>query len=234
MISVERLRKRKSHFRVNDWILDSGAFSQISRHGCFSMSSTDYLKQVERWKECGRLVAACTQDWMCEDFVLARTGKSIEEHQHLTVLSYEFLSRHSSVYILPILQGFKPSDYVRHLSEYGSLLAPCAWTGLGSVCRRNGNPDAIEDILLAIKSHRGDLRLHGFGLKIQALERPTIRALLESSDSMAWSHAGRHDEMKPGTNLADDPRMALRYAAQIEQIIKRPVFIQDQLFGWWS
>jgi len=75
MISVERLKNRKSHFRVNDWILDSGAFSQISRDGCFSMSPTDYLRQIERWKACGSLVAAVAQDWMCEAFILEKTGK---------------------------------------------------------------------------------------------------------------------------------------------------------------
>src|SRR5208282_4648239 len=48
-----------------------------------------------------------------------------------------------------------------------------AWVGVGSVCKRNSNPDAIEDVLLAIKQERPDLLLHGFGLKIQALERAT-------------------------------------------------------------
>lgn len=32
-ISVNRLRERKSPFKVNDWIMDSGAFTEITTHG---------------------------------------------------------------------------------------------------------------------------------------------------------------------------------------------------------
>jgi hypothetical protein len=31
MVSVERLKNRMRDFRVNDWLLDSGAFSQLKR-----------------------------------------------------------------------------------------------------------------------------------------------------------------------------------------------------------
>jgi hypothetical protein len=196
------------------------------------MLADEYLRQIERWQACGNLLAACVQDWMCEPFALEKTGLSMAEHQERTIRSYQYLKPHSPVYIMPILQGFVPGDYVRHLCDYGLLIEPESWVGIGSVCKRNGNPDAIEDVLLAIKRHRPDLRLHGFGLKIQALERSTVRTLLESSDSMAWSHAGRKDNYK--SKDADDPRVALRYTAKIEAIINRPCFVQDQLFKWWS
>jgi hypothetical protein len=90
------------------------------------------------------------------------------------------------------------------------------------------NPDQIEDILLAIKAQRPDLRLHGFGIKFEALKSSTVRELLHSSDSMAWSFAGR----KSGTE--HDPRLALSYAAKIEAFIGQPSFIQPQLFHWWN
>jgi len=229
MVSVTTLLGRKRDFRVNEWILDSGAFSQISRYGKFIISPTQYLEQIERWSSCGKLMAACTQDWMCESVILEKTGKSIEEHQELTVRSYAELASKSAIYILPVLQGFVPVDYVRHVRTYGNLLESGQWVGVGSICKRNGNPDAIEDVLLAIKRERSDLRLHGFGIKLSAMERPTVRAMLASCDSMAWSFHGR----KNGKDAAD-PRLALRYAAQIEELIKEPVFIQDQLFEWWS
>src|SRR6266481_5344362 len=100
--------------------------------------------------------------------------------------------------------------------------------GVGSVCKRNDNPDQIEDILLAIKAQRPDLRLHGFGIKLEALKSATVRELLHSSDSMAWSFAGR----KRGTE--HDPRQALAYAAKIEALIGQPSFIQPQLFTSWA
>ena len=33
LISINTLRRRKSGFEVNDWILDSGAFTEIATHG---------------------------------------------------------------------------------------------------------------------------------------------------------------------------------------------------------
>jgi len=229
MISIMTLRERKRDFTVNEWILDSGAFSQISAHGKFQMSQEEYAREIERWAGCGQLVAACAQDWMCEPFILEKTGKSISEHQVLTIESYAQLAPLSAVYILPILQGFEPADYVCHLRAYGDMFEPGQWVGVGSICKRNGNPDAIEDVLLAIKSERSDLRLHGFGIKILALERPTIRSLLHSCDSMAWSFA---DRMEMGNG--HDPRVALRYAARVESLMGEPCFIQEQLFQWWS
>ena len=35
MVSVNTLRKRKSDFLVEDWILDSGAFTEISKYGYY-------------------------------------------------------------------------------------------------------------------------------------------------------------------------------------------------------
>lgn len=33
MVSVGRIRDRRSAFRVNDWIMDSQAFTELSTHG---------------------------------------------------------------------------------------------------------------------------------------------------------------------------------------------------------
>jgi hypothetical protein len=52
-------------------------------------------------------------------------------------------------------------------------------------------PEIIESILAAIARRCPKLKLHGFGLKITALEYSTIRGLLFSSDSMAWSFSAR-------------------------------------------
>jgi hypothetical protein len=57
--------------------------------------------------------------------------------------------------------------------------------GVFALARRNDNPDQIEDILLTIKTLRPDLRLPWFfGIKFHALQRPTVRELLYSSDSV--------------------------------------------------
>ena len=220
--------RRQSDFRVNEWIMDSGAFSQLHRFGKFTCSTEQYAAVIHRFSSCGQLVAAVCQDWMCEPFIIAKTGLSVGEHQARTVQSYADLLALSSVPIMPVLQGFEPEDYIACLRLYGDLLPPGALVGVGSVCKRNGNPDAIEDVLLAIKCERSDLELHGFGLKLHALERATIRALLTSSDSMAWSYHGRRH-----CGDSHDPRQALRYAATVQELINKPVFVQEQLFSWF-
>lgn len=192
-ISVHRIRNRKGPFAVGDWIMDSGAFSTITQHGGYPHPVAEYAAQIKRWSSNGNLLAAVAQDYMCEAHMLERTGLTIADHQRLTVERYDDLLRcdHGPAYIMPVLQGYAPQDYVRHLQQYGARLAYGAWVGVGSVCKRNGNISAIEEVLTAIKHARPDLRLHGFGLKATALGSGLVNDLLESADSMAWSFAAR-------------------------------------------
>ncbi|MEH1810890.1 MAG: hypothetical protein V7K26_00115 [Nostoc sp.] len=189
MVSANVLRNRKSDFDCGDWILDSGAFTEVARHGSYRHGVERYYWQVNRWSKCGRLLCAVAQDWMCEPFVLERTGLSVDDHQRLTIDRYDQLIKlKPTVEIMPVLQGYRSSDYLKHLSDYGVRLTLGAWVGVGSVCRRNGNPDEVANVLRTIKLIRPDLRLHGFGLKVLALENLEVRSLLHSTDSMAWSY----------------------------------------------
>jgi len=74
MVSANALRQRKSDFVVDNWILDSGAFTEVARHGAYRSGSQSYYEQICRWAACGNLLAAVAQDWMCEPFVLQRLG----------------------------------------------------------------------------------------------------------------------------------------------------------------
>lgn len=134
-ISVNRLRSRKRPMQVGEWMLDSGAFTELSTHG--------------KW----------------------RTG----------------------------------------IRMYGAELEYGAWVGVGSVCKRNGDPRAIEAVLLAIQAERPDLKLHGFGIKLTALASGLVRRLLHSADSMAWSFSAR----KQGRN-GNDWAEAERFRQNIE------------------
>jgi hypothetical protein len=225
-ISVNRLRTRKGPFVVNDWILDSGAFTEVSTHGGYRTSVPEYAAEIRRWASNGRLLAAVSQDWMCEPWILARTGMSVLQHQWLTIRRYDDLQIEDTagVYVLPVLQGYAPQDYAAHLAAYGSRLAHGAWVGVGSVCKRNGTPRAIEAVLLAVKTARPDLRLHGFGLKTTALRSPLVCDLLSTADSMAWSYHAR----KQGRN-ANDWREAKRWMRQIEGYETSQVEVQQQL-----
>lgn len=213
-VSVNRLRNRRSDFKVGDWIMDSGAFSTILTHGGYPEPPEVYAAQIKRWSRCGNLLAAVSQDYMCEAHMLAITGMTIAEHQRLTIERYDELRACDTggVYVMPVLQGYAPADYVSHLEQYGDRLGHGAWVGVGSVCKRNGDVGAIEAVLLAIKQARPDLRLHGFGVKTTALGSRLVRELLHTADSMAWSFAAR----KQGRN-ANDVREAIRFKQGIDE-----------------
>jgi hypothetical protein len=214
-VSVNRLRNRKGPFQVGDWIMDSGAFTEISTHGTYRHSVEEYAAEIRRWAGNGNLLAAVAQDWMCEPWIIERTGLSVAEHQWLTVKRYDALRSEDTagVYVMPVLQGYAPEEYVTHIRQYGERLAFGAWVGVGSICKRNSSPRAVEAVLLAIKGERPDLQLHGFGLKATALQSALVFDLLHTADSMAWSYSAR----KQGRN-GNDWREAKRWMRGIEDV----------------
>lgn len=222
-ISVNRLRSRRSDFEVRDWIMDSGAFTEVARHGGYRTTVAEYAAEIRRWRECGRMLAAVAQDWMCEPWILQKTGMTVTDHQRLTVERFDDLRDvvAGEAYVLPVLQGYAVADYVRHVDAYGDRLALGQWVGVGSVCKRNSSMREIEMILASIRRERPDLLLHGFGLKVTALQSAAVRDDLHSSDSMAWSYNARRN----GRN-ANDWREAAKF---VERIARMPT--QRSLFG---
>ena len=214
-ISVHALSRRKSMFPVNEWIMDSGAFSTIAKHGGYPEPVEDYASHIRRFAGCGRLLAAVSQDYMCEELMLLKTGLTVQEHQRLTIERYDELVSMDvgGTYIMPVLQGYHPKHYADHIRLYGDRLPSYAWVGVGSVCKRNGNPAAIEDVLLAIHAERPDLLLHGFGVKKTALESELVRDHLHTADSMAWSFAARYEGRD-----SNDINEAIRYGRRIERM----------------
>lgn len=214
-ISVNRLRMRKAPMVVGDWIMDSGAFTEVATYGRYRFGVEHYAEEIRRWATngSGRLLAAVAQDFMCEPFILERTGLTVADHQRLTIERYDaLLALDPGAYVMPVLQGFDPAEYVAHVRAYGDRLRPGQWVGVGSVCKRNGDPRAIEAVLLAIRAERPDLLLHGFGLKTTALGSGLVTSMLHTADSMAWSYAAR----KQGRN-ANDWREAMRWTENIER-----------------
>lgn len=223
MISINRLIDRKSDFPINRWILDSGAFTRITS-GKGHLCPQVYAAQIDRWSRCGDLAAAVTQDWMCEPFVLAITGLSIVEHQRLTIERFDILKDliRSPTYLMPVLQGYDPIDYVRHLKDYGDRICLGDWVGVGSICKRNANANSIAAVLIAIKTARPDIRLHGFGIKRAALSSSVVWDLLYSADSQAAGLSGGSGSNKyAGSN---DPKMAIEYASSIKAPAQLSIF----------
>ena len=196
-VSVMRLLDRKGRIYPLGlpvtWCMDSGGFSQILAHGKYTVSEAQYLDVIERFSP---PVAFC-QDWMCEAVMLEKTGLTVREHQERTTASYLGMSYHSNI-VRPVLQGWTPSDYVAHASEYARAGVDMTQLfGLGTVCSRNGSDDAPMMIVLALHDAFPGIRLHGFGLKTSALWNTAVTSRLESADSMAWSSRGRRMKLCP-------------------------------------
>jgi hypothetical protein len=191
---------------VNEWIMDSGAFTELSTHGRYRHEVHEYAAEIKRWWKCGLLLAAVSQDYMCEPFILEKTGLTVADHQRLTIERYDELHHlvWPLVYVLPVLQDYWPDEFVTHLGQYGARLKHGQWVGVGSVCKRNVDVEEIEQVLMAIRKARPDLRLHGFGLKLTALESSVVRSCLHSADSMAWSDAARKEARPLLRDLRDE------------------------------
>lgn len=193
-ISINRLRERRRGFMANSWIMDSGAFTELTKYGRYRHSTDEYARQVRRWATLprGTMAAAVSQDYMCEPFVLKKTGLTVAEHHRRTIVRYDrLMSAGLPVHVMPVLQGYEPSEYVGHLRQYGDRLTEGMWVGVGSVCKRNANPALVAGVLEAIRSERPDLQLHGFGVKVTALANRRVLRCLYSSDSTAWRLAAR-------------------------------------------
>lgn len=219
-ISINRLRGRRKAVECPDVLLDSGAFTELERQGRYRHGVDEYAAEVRRLHE-GTIVqitAAVAQDYMCEAWMLAKTGLTIADHQRLTIERYdELLACGIPVPVLPVVQGYSPTDYARHVRDYGDRLTLGMWVGVGSVCKRQGDPRAIVAVLQAIHRERPDLKLHGFGVKRTSLLHPGVREMLYSADSMAWSFAAR----KQGRN-ANDWREARSFVSAVNSASSLP------------
>lgn len=194
MVSRRRLFKYKALPRARtNWVLDSGGFTELSMYGEWTIPPHKYIAEVRRYYDgIGSMVWAAGQDWMCEPWITAKTGKTVLEHQRLTVGNYLDLKGYSpELPIIPTLQGWDLNDYLRHAQMYeeaGVDLRSEPTVGLGSVCRRQATKEIGE--IVATVAAMG-IKLHGFGCKTGAIKQ--YGNLLHSADSMAWCRTGSYE-----------------------------------------
>lgn len=215
-VSDVRLRTYKTlPVAAAPWALDSGGFSVLQYHGRWTVTPEEYVARVRRYRdEIGQLLWSAPQDWMCEYPVIhgGQYGRDyfvgtryfldpygrlsdddlIRLHIVLTVANYATLVRlDPTLPWVPVVQGRHVQHYLYCVDLYRELagidLTTMPLVGVGSICRRQGTREAGE--ILAALHDRGLTRLHGFGFKLQGLERH--RHLLASADSMAWSDTAR-------------------------------------------
>jgi hypothetical protein len=233
-VSDRRLRGYQRLPRASrPWACDSGGFTELQKYGQWTVGPAEYVARLRRYRdEIGHLAWAAPQDWMCEPFILARTGGDVGEHQRRTVTNFLTLRDIApDLPIIPVLQGFQVRDYLHCVvlyTRHGVDLAAEPLVGLGSVCRRQATTDT-EQIITALRE-TGVTRLHGFGVKTLGLRR--YGHLLASADSMAWSYAARP---LPGCtthrNCANCRRYAYPWHTAVTTAVTHPAHHQPALFA---
>ena len=123
--------------------MDSAAFTELSTYGQWRTTPQEYADHINRLKHNGNLVAAVTQDLMCERMILEKTGRTIRDHQTMTIERYNQLIYLTDVYVMPVLQGCSPESYCRHLVELRFVTKPwpMGWSRKRLQAQRQSEPD---------------------------------------------------------------------------------------------
>lgn len=232
-VSRRHLENRRSLPRaLGPWALDSGGFTELSKHGGWDdVKPKEYAAVVRRVRgEVGNLTWAAPQDWMCEPAMLERTGLSVADHQRLTVDNFlELRTSDADLPWIPVLQGWTTDDYWRCLDLYeqaGIDLTSEPLVGLGTVCRRQ---DTREIAALVAGLAFSGLNLHGFGFKITGLT--STGWALASADSMAWSLDARWTGNRCGGAHKTCANCLPWALAWRESVLRRLTAQQPAMFG---
>lgn len=152
-----------------------------------------------------------------DEAVLAHQRHTVANALELTALAPELPW-------LYVIQGWKREHYVRCVQMYacaGIDLTAQPIVGVGSVCRRQATSEIGE--IVTTLSGMG-IRLHGFGVKKDGLEK--YSAGLGSADSMAWSFHYRKQGYPefPGhevrhKNCANCPDAALKWRGEVLDVL---------------
>lgn len=201
------------------WALDSGGFTELDKYDGWRTTPNEYVADVRRFeREMGHLEWVAPQDWMCEPFMLKKTGMTVREHQRLTVRNFQQLRQQLGALVIPVLQGWSLFDYLQCADLYmarGVDLHAEPLVGVGSVCRRQNTSEA--GVIVRALANEG-LRLHYFGAKVTGLDR--FHDVLASADSLAWSYQARREHPMAGCHhksCSNCSRYALRWRARLLQ-----------------
>jgi hypothetical protein len=176
------------------WVLDSGAYRQLDKHGTWTVSAAQYAADIARFAvEIGRLEWAVCQDWPAGAKALQSTGLTEFDHQIRTTASVKDLrALCRTVPILPVVTATTAAGYLRHVDMYrraGIDLRSEPLVGVGALL---GRPVREAAEIVRVLHGAGLTRLHAFGGKGRLLE--LVGDLLTSTDSMGWSDDARRSE----------------------------------------
>lgn len=208
------------------WALDSGGFTELSMHGRWVTEPGSYVDACRRYMtDVGHLTWAAPMDWMCEPFMLTKTGFTVDDHQGRTVENLLALRQLApDVPYIPVLQGWAINDYLACIDRYANAgvdLTTEPLVGVGSVCRRQGTAQ-IATIFRELAG--AGIRCHGFGVKLKGMG--LYARYLTSADSLAWSYEARRASPMSGCTHAKCQN-CLRYALSWRARISRRLAVEQ-------
>lgn len=237
-VSATRAARFGRRAALAGWALDSGGFTQVTKHGGWTLEPAAYVDLVRHLAtRAPGLQWAAPQDWMCEPEALHATGLTVDDHQARTVDNFlQLRDLAPDLPFVPVLQGWAPGEHEACAARYeaaGIHLENEPLVGIGTICRRH-DTDEIAGIVRRL--HSAGYRLHGFGVKTGGIVR--YRHLLTSADSLAWSYravkAARHGEGPLGEGCTHRAcgncyRWAHQWHARIDAIEPEPEQLQLEL-----
>jgi len=224
-VSRTRLARRATEFprALHDFCLDSGGFTELQRHGRWTLTAEEYVAEVRRYRDQlgpERMLWAAPQDLMCEEVVI-RGGffhgqqfhgtrelrglkpgdpeqdlpTAVRIHQRLTVQNAVELRRLApDIPFILVLQGYSLDDYKHCARLYAEAGFDLAAEPVVGLGSVCRRQDTEEIAEIVDYFHGQGLRLHGFGVKTDGLG--IYGDQLASADSQAWSFGYRKKKQR--------------------------------------
>lgn len=209
-------------FRGCDVALDSAGFVAMARYGRYLWTVDQYLDLVAR----GGWSWWAAMDFCCEPPVAgdaAEVARRVRATADKLAECLEAAGARGIGGCLPVLQGWRPRDYLDCHGMMRGLDLPDL-LGVGSVCRRHlGGPDGLMAVVAALDHHLPPRhKLHLFGVKGSAIGELAGHPRIASVDSMAWDAAARRDRGTGPSDLEDRIASMRRWYQANRAMLEKP------------
>ena len=180
------LKRKDYHDSI---FVDCGGFSSSLIAGGYRTSDAEYLQFVQKIN--ADLFAL--RDYPCEPQILKKWHRTVKDHIEMTVNHHiKLLDLCADIEAEPVavVQGWKVEDYLECIDRFREQGLITDFVAIGSICRR-GSQNQVRKIVSAIKGELPNVKLHGFGISLNALRYKDVWDALYSADSGAWDFLSR-------------------------------------------
>lgn len=193
-------------------MIDSGAYDfQIKDNGTFPYDVETYFHKILEFEKTSniRINYLVSMDYICskpknsydKKKNLKRIKDTVKKAKELIDLHGQYKPK-PNFKIIPVVQGYLPNEYKKclELMIKAKIIKSNSYIGIGSVANRKKVKE-IEEILRVIKEtlieHSLDsIKIHIFGLNLNAIKNPYIARNIASFDSFSWTFPYRYGRVK--------------------------------------